>query len=346
MTNFAVTPAWTSAGFDATSHTSTKEAMVDNGLDFEVETVPSLHTIEQLTAEDVENMLLDIRPKNAEDYLELIRAANSRQYENASGHMLIRRTDTKAIFGRCGNHWEPLQNVDAFDWFQPALDAGLVKLDKIGTLNGGAKLWILAEIQEDPIEVVPGDEIRKYTILTNGHDGKTAIGVGFTPIRVWCANMFPQLRRNAATNIIRMRHTSRAKVNLDTLRDMMNYANREFEATVEQYRVLTRTDFKQADVEKYVKILLCKKDEVEKPLKDLSTRKANQIRHIMELFEGGYGLKHQGVRGTAYAAFNAYNQYINHEAGRNVDNRLNSLWFGQNANANQRALDLALELAA
>jgi len=53
-----------------------------------------------------------------------------------------------------------------------------------------------------------------------------------------------------------------------------------------------------------------------------------------------------GVRGTWWAAYNGFNEYLNYEKGRTTNNRVESLCFGQNGTANQRALALATEYAS
>ena len=53
-----------------------------------------------------------------------------------------------------------------------------------------------------------------------------------------------------------------------------------------------------------------------------------------------------GVEGTWWAAYNGVNEYLNYEKGRTANNRIDSLWFGLNANSNKRAFDTALALAS
>jgi hypothetical protein len=36
----------------------------------------------------------------------------------------------------------------------------------------------------------------------------------------------------------------------------------------------------------------------------------------------------------------------NHDLGRNNDNRMQSLWYGNNKNVNQNAMNIALEMAS
>ena len=345
MVAFAVsTTPWSNDGVKVDKIDTMREAMENAKLDFAVETSPAMHRTRHLSVDEL------IRqhgfPEDTEDLQAFCNAATTQQFELAESHNVIRREDNHSVFGICKDRWEPLQNVDAFDWFQPALDAGLVKLDTVGTLGGGKKVWILAELDKPPSIIVPGEEIAKYIILGNGHDGKTSIFIGFTPIRVWCANMFPQLRKDKSSKLIRLTHSKNAKLKLDALRDVMNFAYAEFEATAEQYRNLCNHSFNTKDLEKYVKILFCNKEEIEKELKDLSTRRRNVLNRVMDLVETGMGLQQPKIRNTWFAAFNAVNQYVNYETCRNSNNRLNSLWFGTNQDLNKRALELAIEMAA
>ena len=121
----------------------------------------------------------------------------------------------------------------------------------------------------------------------------------------------------------------------------MDNINAEFEATAEQYRFLASKSYNQKDVEAYVKVVLG----IEKtPDEDVKTRTRNIIEDIMERIEGSEQSM-SGVRGTYWAAYNGFNSYLNYVKGRTTDNRLDSLWFGQNANDNVKALKLAMEFA-
>ena len=62
--------------------------------------------------------------------------------------------------------------------------------------------------------------------------------------------------------------------------------------------------------------------------------------------ETGKGADIAGVRGTYWGAYNALSEYLNYTKGRNGNNRMDSLWFGQNKTMSQKALDTALELTS
>ena len=90
---------------------------------------------------------------------------------------------------------------------------------------------------------------------------------GFTPIRVVCQNTLSMAHGSDASKLIRVKHTKDVLENLANIREVMDLANAEFEATAEQYRLLARKSINQADLRKYVKRVLKVEDE-----QDASTR--------------------------------------------------------------------------
>lgn len=257
-----------------------------------------------------------------------------------SSRATVRETDGK-VLGVVGPRYNPLQNAEALDWFQPFIDSGEASLHTAGSLDEGKKVWVLAQLNRDPSVIVPGDEIRKFILLSNSHDGTTSVRPGFTPIRVVCANTLAAAHSSTASKMIRIRHTRLLSSNLEKVRDIMNAANAEFEATAEQYRHLASKDFNRHDVRKYVKVLLGVEKENDL---NLPTRTKNTIEEILHRVHGPKQAQ-PGVYGTWWAAYNGYNEYLNYERGRNADNRMNSLWFGTGATDNKKALDLALAMS-
>lgn len=258
------------------------------------------------------------------------------------GYATVRDSD-KSVLGVVGPTYKPLQNRDAFNWFQPFLDARAATLEAAGSLRGGKRVWILARLNRDPIEVVPGDEVRKYVLLSNGHDGTLAIRAGFPSVRVVCANTLAEAHGSSASKLLRVRHTANAVKTLDEVREVMNLADREFAATADQYRSLARKGVNVSDLKTFVrkvfepKVLLTDAPEEE--------RNERLLGKIIPLFEQGRGNDMPGVAGTMWAAYNAVNEYLGYERG-NEANRLDSMWFGDSARLNERAFKVALQMAA
>jgi phage/plasmid-like protein (TIGR03299 family) len=255
-------------------------------------------------------------------------------------HKAVRRKTDGKVLGVVGPRYHVLQNRDAFRWFEPFLAAKEAALNTAGSLAEGSRIWVLAKLNRAPLVIAQGDEIEKFILLSHSHDGSLAVRVGFTPIRVVCANTLALAHKKDASNLIRLKHSASLMENLENVRETMNVANAEFEANAEQYRLLARKNVNQADLKKYVKKVL----KVEEG-KESSTRMENTIKDIIGRCESGKGNDLPSVRGTLWTAYNGLNEWLSYERGHNQQNRLNSLWFGESANLNRFALETALAMA-
>jgi phage/plasmid-like protein (TIGR03299 family) len=267
----------------------------------------------------------------------LVTADTQAKVENKA----VRRSSDGRILGVVGPRFSVLQNRDAFQWFQPFLDARQAALHTAGSLRDGSRVWVLAKLNRDPLVIAEGDEVEKFILLSHGHDGSLAVRVGFTPIRVVCSNTLAMAHGSTASKLIRVKHTRDVLENLANVRELMNLANQEFEATAEQYRLLARRGISQADLRKYVQRVLKVEDGQE-----VSTRTKNTIEEIIALAETGRGNDLPSVRGSWWTAYNAVSEWLSYSRGRNQGTRLDSLWFGDSAAMNRHALETALNMGA
>lgn len=256
-------------------------------------------------------------------------------------HFGVMRNDTKAIFDVVKNSWKPLQNLCCFNFFDVMLEEESIKIDSVGSIRGGERMFIVAKINEPPMSITGEDTIDKYIILINNHNKKSSIRVGFTPIRMWCTNMLPSIMRNNQSQILKIRHARSPRESLEGLKEILNVANAQFSATQEQLRFLASKYINYNDLKKYVKTVM----QFEEKDEDMSTRSINVMEKIIHLHKHGRGNSLVGVRGTWYASFNAINEHLNYFSGRSVDTRLESLWLGKNATLNDKAMAIALEMA-
>jgi phage/plasmid-like protein (TIGR03299 family) len=240
-----------------------------------------------------------------------------------------------------GPRFAPLQNRAAFEWFQPFLDGREAALHTAGSLRQGSRVWVLAKLNRDPLVIAPGDEVEKFILLSHGHDGSLAVRVGYTPIRVVCQNTLSMAHSSDASKLIRVKHTRDVHENLANIRQIMDVANAEFEATAEQYRLLVRRSINQEDLRRYVQKVLRIEDEPSP-----STRINHIMDEISRLFEVGRGNDLPSVRGSLWASYNAVTEWLGYQRGRNPQSRLDSLWFGDSATLNRYALEIALAMAA
>lgn len=249
-------------------------------------------------------------------------------------HAVYRTTD-HSVLGIVGADYVPLQNRESFTWFQPFLDEGEATLETAGSLKKGRRVWVLARIKRDEFAVSGKDEVANYILLSNSHDGSLAVRVGFTPIRVVCNNTLCLAHESKASKLLRVRHTTSLQENLAYIREIMNVANAEFQATAEQYQTLASKKIDLSDLERYVRHVF--------DLKEPSGKNETIVPTVTHLFQHGRGSDLAGP--TYWGAYNAVTEYLNYFRGKSQDNRLDSLWFGNAGEINKKALNVALEAA-
>lgn len=264
-------------------------------------------------------------------------------------HKATRRATDKKIFGVVGPKYHPLQNREAFEWFDPFVSDAQASFETAGSLSEGKRIWALAKLNRDPIEVVRNDIVEKFLLLSNCHDGTMSVRCGFTPIRVVCANTLAMAEQTSDSSLIRVMHSKNVKQNLEMVRDLINTANEQFEATAEQYKALAKRKVNKKDLDRYVVQVFFPQHETT-PEEELSDRARASIHkmnmNIQSLFESGKGSDIKGVRGTYWGLYNSVTEYLSYHAIEDQNQRLDSLWFnGRSKGIADDALDLALEYA-
>jgi phage/plasmid-like protein (TIGR03299 family) len=218
----------------------------------------------------------------------------------------------------------------------------------------------MCKLNRPPVEIVKGDDVVKYLLFSNSHDGSTCVRVGFTMVEVVCANTLHAAHSDTASELVRIRHSKDVETNVSNLVDTVNTVDAQMEANAAQMRLLTKKDINQKDLEKYIKeVFKMEEKENEDGTLCLATRTKNNLKEIMglyhknlqahltEKFESGPNSTGP-ARGTLWNAYGAISEYLTHKRGRggeNMDTKLDSLWFGSSSQLNKRAFELALAMA-
>jgi phage/plasmid-like protein (TIGR03299 family) len=269
---------------------------------------------------------------------------------------VIRSSDS-AVLGTVGAGYRTLNNADAFAFFNPFLENGGATIETAGSLRGGARVWMLAKIaRPDSVIVAKADDrVAKFLLLAQGHDGALAIHVGLTPIRVVCQNTLSAAVPAASTGksrgdvsvagMFRVRHTAQAPEMLSQIQETLERADKDFEKAAEFFRSLAGKEIRSAaKLREYV-------DAVFPPTAKAEAEEGEDKKdrvlfsEIEALFQKGRGNDLPGVKGTAWAAYNAVTEYLTWERGGSDDVRLNNLWLrgsGAPARAMKAAKDVLL----
>lgn len=247
---------------------------------------------------------------------------------------LVRSTDNR-VLAVIGSGYTPLQNKDAFGFFDKFILSGDASFETAGSLRGGEIVWILAKLNRVPIEVGKGDQVSKYLLLSNSHNGTMAVRTGFTPVRVVCNNTLTMSHESRNSKLIRIHHSSKVKENVDNLAEIVNAMDAKFEATAEQYKFLASRKINKKDLNNYIDIIF----ELRPEGTEREQMRAAKMREIISgLFENGAGAHLKSAKGTAWGAYNAVTEYLTHMGGKDESVRLHANWFGGLNKKNDEAL--------
>jgi len=97
----------------------------------------------------------------------------------------ITRDTDDAVFGIVSGRYEPVQNIEAFQFLDNLL--GEFVFETAGSLHGGKRVWCLVRTP-DHITTIGGDEVADYVFISTGHDGRSAVQAAPTKVRVVCQN--------------------------------------------------------------------------------------------------------------------------------------------------------------
>lgn len=246
------------------------------------------------------------------------------------------RADTGEVLGVVGSRYEPIQNKDAFAFFDALVGSDEAMYHTAGVLGRGERIWILAKLP-DYIRVGKNDVVNKYLLLTNSHDGSAVVRAKLTPIRVVCNNTL-SIALSGNEQEVRIRHTANAVHRLEEGHKLLGLTNSlyaQLESIFNRMALKKVTDKQLLD---YVKTLV-----PSNPDAKFQTRNENIRETILTLHESGVGAEMS--RGTAWGAYNAVTEFTDHvQHSRDMSKQLKSIWFGNGEKMKAKAFSLAMRM--
>ena len=246
---------------------------------------------------------------------------------------LVRDRDNK-ILDVVSDDWNPVQNAEAFDFFNEFVAAGDMEMHTAGSLKDGQIVWGLAKVK-DSFELFKGDQIDSYLLFSNFHKYGHSTDVRFTPIRVVCNNT---LTLSLNSSVERMAKISHRKVfKPESVKEMLGIATDKLTKYKEMASFLGSKKAKDEDiVEYFTRIFPVTGAAKEKQV----SKNAEMAMSILHTQPGA-----EYAEGSWWQPFNAVTYLTDHLAGRSADTRLTSAWYGYNKGVKTKALELAVEMA-
>ncbi len=257
----------------------------------------------------------------------------------------VGRETTDVQLAVVGGEYQPLQNADAFRFFEPFIDAKWADFHTAGALGDGERVWVLAKLAGD-ILIGKSDAIERFLLLSNTHDGSGAVTVRFTPIRVVCQNTL-NYAMTGGKSLIAIRHTRNIHDNLAKAQaaQLKKLVDRVFGDAQTLFGRMAMRKIQIADIDRYLNLLF-PKTKTQKAKGTESDRRA-RIKTILD----DKTVTPEESRNSLWGLYNAVVRDEDFRASRkaNADARLERVWFGPGQDLKLKALKIAraqLRLAA
>jgi len=255
------------------------------------------------------------------------------------GWSALTRSSDDSILGVVSNDWNPVQNSEAFEFFDEYCRAGDMEMHTAGSLKDGQIVWALAKVKES-FELFKGDQVDSYLLFTNPHRFGQCIDVRFTPIRVVCNNTLTLSLNQKADRVVKKNH--RSAFDAATVKETLGIATEKLAKYKEMAAFLGSKKFNHESVTDYFNRIfpvIAYNKEKGPQRKELS-KSATRALEVLHTQPGA-----TFAEGSWWQAFNAVTYLTDHEIGRSADTRLQSAWFGANKNLKIKALETAVEMA-
>ena len=243
------------------------------------------------------------------------------------------RTDTSDILGVVGSRYQPIQNKDAFAFFDALIGKDEAIYHTAGVLGKGEQIWILAKLP-GYIRVGKNDPVEKYLLLVNSHDGTAVVRAKLTPIRVVCSNTL-SIALQGGEQEVRIKHTANAVHKLEQAHKLLGLTNNLYTQLDTIFNRMSQKKISEKQLIEYVKALV-----PSNPDAQYQTRNENIRDAILELHESGQGA--ESSRGSLWGVYNAVTEYSDHvQHSRDTNKQLRSIWFGGGERLKLKAFALA-----
>lgn len=276
---------------------------------------------------------------------------------------------TRTVLGHSvGERYTVLQDVDAIMALSAFEEQGKYPCSAGMLGKGGRVVWV--SIPLTSAEVVKGDQVDSYALMTHSHDGSITYTIGTTDIAVVCRNTLTSAMRSA--RLVRARHTSGISIAAKSLSDGLARHQASFGKQVEAWRALSKRSMNRRQVKEFLEAVIPsqpgKKEYTWQPAPGVSLidqlavdstvktssqaadeleRGRKLVEEVLAMFEEAPGQELEGRAGTAWGAYNALTYYTTHKRGRGgEEDRFLSSQAGTGAAMMARGADYLMSLVA
>ena len=250
-------------------------------------------------------------------------------------------------------------------------------VETVGALGNGETLFISLNSGTTRLNNDDNEEIRLFLLVSNSHDGKRALKIMLTPVRVVCENTLI-MATSTAILTASIPHSSSVKEETDFRLNLILNVRKQQDSMLEEFSALAKTPINAAQADAIFaraypdprpsrkalvntmvtsdpKIMAMVKDDrsiAEKLLDDFSRNSEfyqKQVEKVEQLREGAKerfevtGNISPGIAGTAWAAWQGITEVENYRGSSSKDTAA-SILFGERAQVMSRGYAACMEL--
>lgn len=219
-----------------------------------------------------------------------------------------------------GTRYVVQQNRECLDYALAiaGASAGDAVVDTCGVLNGGREFFSsldLGALVIDPMGV--NDEIQRYLLVRNGHDGKTAITFANTSIRAVCKNTVVA-GMNSARRVFTARHTRNAERAIEEANNVLEISNEWAKQFAKNAELLLAVPVAPSS-----RVLDSTLDEVFPLERDATERQKRNRDSVVSLVRAVYDNDNnaKGYGYNGWSLVNAIGEYLDHYRDATVNER-------------------------
>lgn len=255
---------------------------------------------------------------------------------------VLYRSDTKDALSVVSQRYQVVQPREVLEFYRDLTEVSGYELETAGVLKGGRKFWALARTGQSTA-LKGNDQVKGYLLLATSCDGSLATTATPTTIRVVCNNTLA-IAVNGAQQAIKVPHSTR--FDAQSVKQQLGIAVSQWDGFMYRMRMLAERKVKSHEAMHYFLRVMC--DAQPSGIEPAGLANERALKRVQALYDGqGKGAELDAAKGTAWGLLNAVTEYVDHERrARSNEYRMDSAWFGQGAALKQRALDVALQLAA
>lgn len=244
--------------------------------------------------------------------------------------------DANEYLGTVGTGWEPVQPEVLYDMANHLMENTNGTINGVISMLNNAVIGISFNIANR--EYVAGDVTELNFLMLTSFNGLYGINGNATSNRLDC-------QANQSNKVYNLRHTRFVHNRINVVKNMLKYYENEIKRFDAKMFHLAGKRMNDEQAISWFRSLFPNPTS-----KRSETMLDNQVGVFVNCLLNGRGTDIQGVKGTAYGAFQALTEYVNHERATRICNgrdseevRFQSVHFGSGSRLTLKGMDKLIE---